>query len=489
MKQPSPLRSQPKSFLQTFPYLLVFTTLAWAVWMFIRQGWEALAYPYPLDYGEGAVLDQAIRLASGQPIYRTDLSALSYVVNVYPPLYLSAQAPFLILWGPAFWYGRAVSLVCALAVALLLALTLRVLARDWVVSIAGGLGFLSIPYALHWARLFRVDMLALFLSWAALFVIVRWPKERWSFFAALTLLVASIYTRQSYLLAAPLAAACWIFHQSGWKHAFSFLAWLAGLLAGIFVVLNLATGGGFFFNTVTILGRQSVSVDTIRYYVDEVSTHMPWFLAASALFMVVALSKRGENLSGALVLPYLAGSLVSALTIGKPGSNVNYLLELSVALCFSTAMVLAWLQRWPWMRALALVLLGLQIYMLGQWLQGDYYRAHYAEPRPENAEIAELIRKTDGPVLTDEYIGLLLLERRPVYIQPFDFTALAQNGLWDQGPFLEMLDRREFELIIIYNPYNALVRQRWTKEMLQHIRSNYEQIEPIGENEIYRRRP
>ena len=58
----------------------------------LRHGWDALAFPYPLNYGEGPLLDQSVRLAQFQTIYRTDLTVSPYDAN-YPPLFMLAQVP------------------------------------------------------------------------------------------------------------------------------------------------------------------------------------------------------------------------------------------------------------------------------------------------------------------------------------------------------------------------------------------------------------
>ena len=42
---------------------------AWAAWLFVRHGVAALAFPYPLNYGEGPLLDQAVRLTDLKNIY------------------------------------------------------------------------------------------------------------------------------------------------------------------------------------------------------------------------------------------------------------------------------------------------------------------------------------------------------------------------------------------------------------------------------------
>src|SRR5215211_4290866 len=69
-----------------------FLTLAQglAVLLFLRHGWQALSFPYPLNYGEGPLLDQSVRLAAFENIYRTNLSAPPYVIANYPPLFMLA---------------------------------------------------------------------------------------------------------------------------------------------------------------------------------------------------------------------------------------------------------------------------------------------------------------------------------------------------------------------------------------------------------------
>ena len=100
-----------------------------AALLFLRHGWEALAFPYPLNYGEGPLLDQAVRLAGFENIYRTNLSGPPYVVANYPPLFMLAQVPFVWLFGPALWYGRLISLESVAAVALFVGLTLQALTK------------------------------------------------------------------------------------------------------------------------------------------------------------------------------------------------------------------------------------------------------------------------------------------------------------------------------------------------------------------------
>jgi hypothetical protein len=53
--------------------------------MLLDQGWQALNFGYTLDYGEGPLLDQAVRLSNGEGIYPPDISTPPYTIANYPP--------------------------------------------------------------------------------------------------------------------------------------------------------------------------------------------------------------------------------------------------------------------------------------------------------------------------------------------------------------------------------------------------------------------
>src|ERR687894_476399 len=54
---------------------------SWALMLFLRHGWDALAFPFPLNYGEGPLLDQAVRLASFEGVYSSDLARAPYTIS------------------------------------------------------------------------------------------------------------------------------------------------------------------------------------------------------------------------------------------------------------------------------------------------------------------------------------------------------------------------------------------------------------------------
>ena len=456
--------------------------------IFVRHGWDALAFPYPLNYGEGPLLDQTVRLAHFQNIYRTNLSAPPYVVSNYPPVFMLLQVPFVWLFGPALWYGRLISLLSVVAVALFVGLTLHTLTRDRLAAVAGGLIFPSMPYVVRWSSLARVDSLGLALSWAGLFVIVRWPEKRWSVFVSAMLLVAAVYTRQTYVLAAPLAAFVWLVYLGQRRRALETAAIAGGASLLLFAALNMFAGGGFFLNTV-IANLNDFRWERVSLNALGALLACPLLLLGSLAFLV--LTPRKGNRAWWLVAPYLVASIPSAMLVGKVGSDVNYLLELSAALGLATGAFIAWQRRRPRLRAALIALLALQALALAQSSRVPSGLQDYViEQRSEVAQLSRIVASADGPVLTDDYMGLLPLQGKRIYFQPFEMTQLSRDGDWNQRPFVEDISNEKFPVIMIWSPPFAreIKKDRWTPRMLEAIHDHYERKDRIADMVIYRPR-
>jgi len=93
-------------------------------------------------------------------------------------------------------------------------------------------------------------------------------------------------------------------------------------------------------------------------------------------------------------------------------------------------------------------------------------------------------------VLADEQMGLLPLEGRRIYLQPFEMSQLANEGKWDQGPLLRDIADEKFSAVLIFEPPGAsgLVEDRWTGEMLEEIEANYEPAKKLAFTTVYRPR-
>ena len=115
---------------------------------------------------------------------------------------------------------------------LFLVLTLRAITRSWLAGLAGGLMLPVIPYVLHWSALVRIDSFALALSMAGLFCVAQFPKSRFAGVLAAILIAAAVFTRQTYLLAAPLAAFFWLWGSGERYRRAGSLVRIAAVLRG-----------------------------------------------------------------------------------------------------------------------------------------------------------------------------------------------------------------------------------------------------------------
>ena len=230
--------------------LLLLARLGIALFEYSRLARAALTFPFPLDYGEGPILDQTLRLSQFKNVYRNNFASPPYTVSNYPPLFQLIQVPLAWIVGPAFWYGRLISILSAVSAAALIGLLLHTLTRDRIAAAIGALTLLAFPYLLPGSVLNRVDTLALALSLGGLYVTVRWPGHRRGPWVAGLLFTAAVFTHFRYAVAAPLTALVWLWHLSQRRQAVHLAAIVIGGCLGLFLGMNLSTGGGFYLNTV-----------------------------------------------------------------------------------------------------------------------------------------------------------------------------------------------------------------------------------------------
>jgi hypothetical protein len=298
------------------------------------------------------------------------------------------------------------------------------------------------------------------------------------------LLTAAIFTRQSYGLAAPLAAFVWLLARD-WRQAIRLALLVGGLGLFLFLLINSLTQGGFLFNIVTA-NVNEFRIDLLKYNWDRVreAALLPLIFAGASLFLVPR-----WNPLWTLAVPYLLGATISAATIGKIGSNVNYLMELCAALSLAVGVVVAWSRvhlAFHFVRAAMLILAAYAVGHMARTTLQDYtwdLRERRAA-RTELHQLKALVEETPGHILADEYMGMLTLHGRPLVIQPFEVTQLAWAGKWDQEPLLESIRNQEFGAIILYD--RPWMNERWTAEMLEAITGSYRLAGIVADNRVYK---
>ncbi|HEX6033407.1 MAG TPA: glycosyltransferase family 39 protein, partial [Anaerolineales bacterium] len=463
--------------------ILSFFLIATAI-IFVLHTWMSVAYRYSLDYGEAPLIDQAVRLAAGENIYRPDISTPPYTIANYPPLYVISLIPFLNWFDSPFHMARMISAIATLLSGLFISLITYTFSKNRLAALVAAMLFLASPYVVQWSGRARIDALALAFATGALFVFVRWPKERWGWFAGGLLLVAAAYTRQSYALAAPLAGFVWLWTKDK-RHAIALALLVGGLGIALFLFINTVTDGGFYYNIVTA-NVNEFTWERLGENLAQLWRDNQLILVLSVLFLLIGW--RSQK-SWPLLAVFLVGAFLSALTIGKIGSNINYFLELAAALALVGGVLVVWSQVYPWRNVVVLLLIALQLGLLLRssmqlnvdWILGQRYLDFNALQRLEQE-----VKRMDGPVLADEYMGLLTMNDRPLYLQPFELSQLAHAGMWDQQPLLEEIRNQNFDGILIHHfDTTPVFKERWTAEMLKAIDEYYRPVKTLAGTVMY----
>jgi hypothetical protein len=464
--------------------IAIWISLAAALVIYFTHAVLSILHPFPLDYGEAPLINQAMHLAAGENIYRSNLANPPFTIANYPPLYVISLIPFLKFFDSPFHMGRVISFLSTLASASFLALTTFKLFKNRLAAIVTGVLFLSFPYVVEWSVRARIDSLALAFATAAIYVLVRQPRSRWAFFGGGLLLVAAAYTRQSYALAAPLGVFVWLWAHNK-KRAFQLAVLVGGVGGLLFLLLNTLTAGGFIYNIITA-NVNEFGWERLQHHLDNLWQDAAIILVLSGFFLVLG----WRYLKGWFVLaPFLVGASLSALTIGKIGSNINYFLELAAALSLVGGAMVAWSRNHAWRFTLVTLLLTIQLGMLMEStmnVQVDWILTSRRSDIAALQTLEQLILDLNDPIPADEYMGLLTMNDRPLYIQPFEVSQMANDGMWDQEPFLEDIRNQVFEGILIHHFGTFPVhRERWTPAMLTEIEQHYRPTKTLAGTVVF----
>jgi hypothetical protein len=416
-----------------------------------------LVFPYELNYGEGYVLNDAVRLAGGQPIY-VDLQQFPMVRSPYPPLFPFLWSALVRFAGTVLWPGRALEVVALVGILALVGLNAwRTRSGLWPVVAATGLVAAS-PFVYQWAGYARVDLLALLFA-AGGVVTAQWVRGRRGIVLAALLCALALWTKQTTLTALVAVAAA--FALRTWRDGLLFLALVGAPTLLIGAILNLSTNGEFVRHVV--LGNASNPVLPLRaavYVGTFVFLHLV-ALAAGIWWLRRALSGRPSP-----VALYLAISMLAAVSAGNGGSSVNYLIEPVVALAL--VLPFAW-RALPPAAALAGPLFSVvQLVLLlhlpngfgtGYLAESAIGRTPTADDATVGAQLDALVQAAPGEVIA-EPASFAIRNGRPVYLQPIDLRAEQLHGRWQAQPLVNALASGRFSTVITtYNLFPAEAEQ------------------------------
>lgn len=474
--------------------IVLISVMAFAVLIVVIQMVLVATFPYSIDYGEGPLLDQAVRIHEGEPIYTIDIHEPPYVITNYPPVFIGLLSLFNSRESASLLPGRIISMVSTLGSAFFIFMIVYQNNKDRLAGFLAATLFLVFPFAFQWGGFMRVDNLALLFATGALFVLLRWRDDKWVILPVAVLLTLAAYTRQSYLLATPLACGVYLLFKD-WKRAF-YLAGITLLLVGVLFGVFMATTNGGFWQHIGVANQNTFRWETVEgYFKDQLGGEYLILSLMTILFFLTGWRRIDE---WKLVAPFLLGAIASGITVGKIGSSVNYLLELCAAMALSAGLYFSYLRieevktpTWlsnKFVQAFAVALFGLAAFfqmrtMLEIDLLEKSNHIKYRRSGWEDLEkINNLIANVPGRVLLTEQMNLLPENGKSLYLQPFEMTQLSYDGTWNQRDFLKEIDDKAFDLIL----FHRWDGERWTDEMRNMVWNNYVATDFLAETTVYR---
>lgn len=402
-----------------------------------------IASPYQIDYGEGLMLDGALRIRHSQPLYPNPF-VFPVILHVYGPVAYAVAASILNGRDASFPAGRLLIVICSIALSSFLGIILRRKTGSWRIGLSFGFLLLTLPAFRFWLYLLRADVIGVLFSMIGLMLYLLSDKQwHWSipFFGL------ALFCKHS-LLAAPVAVFVHLILSRKVKQGFAFAAGLAGACTIAFTALQVKTGGWFAFHM--------FSTHPDRYSLMQffalgalVSASAPVVTALALWYVAQDLREKGRSFPPI----YLAVSSITALTAGKLGSTTNHFVEWMVASCMCAALGYSLLlskyaaRAWP-----VTVLLGAAV-LTGVVAQ-DRPSLQPSRELAECGSAYQYVRSSPSPRVLSENLGPLLVAGKPILVSdPFVYDQFVKHGLWPDRQVEELLNEKYFGLIVMsYDP-------------------------------------
>jgi len=456
---------------------IIFALLGLYLLFYIANSLIIIIYPYQISYPEGFLLNQALAVAQGRPIYNS-IADYPFLVANYPPVYPYLCGLFVKLFGVSFAWGRIISFLSVMACAYLIYLIVKRETDQERFAWLSALLFPGSVIVYNISTQCRVDMLGLLLSLSGLWFALKNIDKKIMYISVL-FFVAALFTKQTFA-AAPIAFAVYLFFLNRTR-GFLYIAIAVLSYSIVFLILNSLTGGELYRHNVLYNANPYSFLFAVKMYGSFLKTHLILFTLSLA-YMVFSPVKK--HILSLFSIYFIVAALI-ALTVGKIGSNINYFLELIAAASIMAGLCAHELAENTRTHLVipALIIAQLILFAHLPFVTG---KTPSRNDRETEQRISAIIQAARGDIISED-AGILVMNDRRVLYQPFEFTQLSYQGLWDQSRFVRDIDIQKFGLLILgSDTQGAYDEERFTPEMVAAIRRCYALQEQIGDWYIYK---
>lgn len=406
-----------------------------------------ISYPYPIDNGEGCVLDTAWHASKGIPIYGL-IHSPPYHFTVYTPLFPYLGGLLMYLFGPTPYAFRITSAVFFIGAVFLVYLFVRRETRLWTAGLVAAL-FLFVERSFVMRSGYAVtDFPAIFFSLLGLYLWIRGGASRYWAVVAFT---AAFFSKQSAVLA-PAAAFLSLFLQGKRRSTVALAGAYCALMAAGFGICHLLFGEAFFVNAFQYAG---VAHFNKRWAVTRVEDFMLANFAPVAAWLVFATMAWHRK---RLLLPvlYVFFGFLASFSVGRVGASRSYFFDFAAGLSLIVGLLWPSVVAQTKMRAAATLTIAVtaaQIVaiMTGVWL--GHWRLGDRTPvdLEHDAAISEAYMNNTGTVLCRDQGFAVAARADSLAIDMFKLWQLVQAGVVPREVFLRPVRNHEFPMIVMLN--------------------------------------
>jgi hypothetical protein len=340
-------------------------------------------YPYELEWMEGGMLHQVLRVLHGEPLYGKP--SLDFIPALYMPLYYYLSALSASIVGENLYALRIVSVAATFITHVLVFLIVRKMGGSRLAALLGVLFYASMfSHTGFWFDVARVDSLWTMLLATTFYVLLSYREKqttgRLLVFAQCGVL--AFFTKQATLFLLPFVAVtfcCWF----GWRHFVRFVVCCVPLLF-LLGMYFLFTEEHFLFYTMQMAGSHGVTLFGVRRFFEIVIQAVPFFWVAGLVACCVIGNHRLDRLGW---IALFAGFIfVSGLSRAYAGAFYNVLMPLYFCLSITAALGFGWLvEKSETSRIAAMAVVFL---LAGIFLNILYYRFEPSDQLPRSASKA-----------------------------------------------------------------------------------------------------
>jgi 4-amino-4-deoxy-L-arabinose transferase-like glycosyltransferase len=300
---------------QLLDYALFASAVAYLV-IYLWMAAQRLRYPFELEWIEGGMVDQVLRLIHGQSLYVAP--GITDVPFLYPPLYFYLSAAASLIFGGGLFPLRLVSFTASLISFTVIFLIVREETRNGRIAILStGLFAAAFRVTGAWLDIARVD--SLFLAFWLLFIYFVRGRKTLGYAMLTGLLAAMAYLTKQTALIACLPVLAYLF-WCNWKYALYCLSAAAVTIGVTTLVLNHTSAGWYGYYVFGLLSQQTewLPLEFVTFWKDDLLMHIP--IASLLTIFLLSARRKQERLSQmqwlAILLGALAGTFITRVKIG-----------------------------------------------------------------------------------------------------------------------------------------------------------------------------